>query len=97
MKTAHGEAVAAGMAIAASVSVRRGLLSRQKADRLVDLLKKLKLPTSFDIEPAAMLDALKRDKKREGDSIHFILLEDIGQAVIQDIPIDELEKILNDM
>jgi 3-dehydroquinate synthase len=97
MKTAHGEAVSAGMVLAASLSVRRGLLPQAKAGRLVDLLKKLKLPTSAETNPAGILDALKKDKKREGDSIHFILLEDIGQAVIQEIPIEELEIFLNDI
>ena len=97
MKVAHGEAVGIGMVMAASMSVRRGLLAREKADRLAELLKKLKLPTSLTIEPATILDALKKDKKREGDSIHFILLEDIGQAVIQEISIGELEIFLNEM
>jgi 3-dehydroquinate synthase len=38
-----------------------------------------------------VLDALGKDKKREGNSIHFILLEDIGKAVIQEIPIKSLK------
>ncbi len=94
VKPSHGEAVAAGMAMAAALSVRRGLLEKEKAESLVDLIKKLNLPASFEIEPEKILDALGKDKKREGDSIHFILLEDIGQAVIQDIPIEELENFL---
>jgi 3-dehydroquinate synthase len=93
-KTAHGEAVSAGMAIAVSLSVKKGLLAGEKAKRVTGLLEKLKLPTFIDIDMNAMLDALKKDKKREGDSIHFILLEDIGKAVVQKISIEELDQIL---
>ncbi len=97
MKIAHGEAVSIGMVMAASMSVRRGLLPQEKAYRLSELLKKLELPTSLPIKPETILDALKKDKKREGDSIHFILLEDIGQAVVQEIPIGELELLMNEL
>jgi 3-dehydroquinate synthase len=38
------------------------------------------------------LDAVLRDKKREADRIHFVLLEDIGRAVVEEIPIAELKK-----
>jgi 3-dehydroquinate synthase len=93
----HGEAISVGMVMAAALSVKRGLLSQEKADRLTGLLKKLKLPASFDVILNDVLDALGKDKKREGDSIHFILLEDIGKAVIKEIPINELETILKTM
>ncbi len=90
----HGEAISVGMVVAAALSVKRGLLSPKHADRLTGLLKKLKLPTSFHMNMNEVLDALRKDKKREGDSIHFILLEEIGKAVIQEIPIKELETVL---
>lgn len=93
----HGEAISVGMVFAAALSVKRGLLSQKNADRLTGLLEKLKLPASFDINMDDVLDALGKDKKREGDSIHFILLEDIGKAVIQEIPIKEIETVLKTM
>jgi 3-dehydroquinate synthase len=93
----HGEAISVGMVFAAALSVKRGLFSQKNADRLTCLLEKLKLPSSFDINMDDILDALGKDKKREGDSIHFILLEDIGKAVIQEIPIKEIETVLKTM
>lgn len=93
----HGEAISVGMVFAAALSVKRGLFSQKNADRLTGLLEKLKLPASFDINMDDVLDALGKDKKREGDSIHFILLEDIGKAVIQEIPIKEIEIVLKTM
>jgi 3-dehydroquinate synthase len=38
-----------------------------------------------------VLNALTKDKKRQGDKIHFVLLSRIGKAVIEDIPIEELD------
>jgi len=93
----HGEAISVGMVVAAALSVKRGLLSQEKANRLAGLLKKLKLPTGFSVNMNDVLDALGKDKKREGNSIHFILLEDIGKAVIQEIPIKELETVLKNL
>ncbi len=94
LQAPHGEAISVGMVVAAALSVKRGLLSQKKADHLTGLLKKLKLPTTFNINIGDVLDALGKDKKREGNSIHFILLEDIGKAVIREIPINELETVL---
>lgn len=97
IKAPHGEAISVGMVVAAALSVKRGLLLQKKADRLTGLLKKLKLPTGFNVNINDVLDALGKDKKREGNSIHFILLEDIGKAVIQEIPIKELETVLKNL
>jgi 3-dehydroquinate synthetase len=38
-----------------------------------------------------VVDAVLKDKKREADRIHFVMLEDIGRAVVEDIPIAELK------
>jgi 3-dehydroquinate synthase len=93
----HGEAISIGMVVAAALSVKRGLLSQKKADRLTSLIKKLKLPTSFNMNMNDVVDALGKDKKREGNSIYFILLEDIGKAVVKEIPIQELKTVLKTM
>ena len=43
------------------------------------------------VDPGDAIDALRRDKKREGDRINFVLLRDIGDAVVREIPLKELE------
>jgi len=40
---------------------------------------------------------MKKDKKREGGSIHMVLLENIGRAVTKKITYDELQKIIYDL
>lgn len=96
-QTAHGKAISVGMVVAAALSVNRGLISKEKADRISSLLVNLKLPVRCELDRNNVLDALKKDKKREGDLIHFILLEDIGEAVIQEISIDELKTAVDNM
>jgi len=93
----HGHAVSQGMAVAAKISVRRGLLSQADSDRLIDLLTAYNLPTRLQAYPDSLTQALARDKKREGDQLHFVLLQGLGQATVQTLPLSEVEEALQDM
>jgi 3-dehydroquinate synthase len=93
----HGEAVSVGMAVASLLSVKKGYLASADAERITRLLEKLGLPTRMAVDRASALDALKRDKKREGDRIKFVLLKQIGEAVVEDIRIKDLEAVLHDL
>ncbi|MEJ2166718.1 MAG: 3-dehydroquinate synthase, partial [Desulfobacterales bacterium] len=90
----HGEAVSAGMVMASALSVKRGLLSAQEDRRLHDLLKRLKLQSSFASGPQKIFDAVAKDKKRAGDRIHFVLLNGIGKAVVEPITLKKLKETL---
>ncbi|HEX4943196.1 MAG TPA: 3-dehydroquinate synthase [Usitatibacteraceae bacterium] len=92
----HGEAVAAGMAMAARLSARLGRLPAGDARRLEALIRRAGLP----VEPPALavdawLDAMGRDKKNESGRITFILLDRLGAAAIEKhVPAGELEAFL---
>lgn len=88
----HGEAVAVGMVFAAGLSVARGMLSPADAERLTALIDAYGLPTTIPADANQLMDALRHDKKRTGEGIHFVLLDGLGSAVIQEIPIAELEQ-----
>ena len=90
LKVSHGRAVSAGMAAAAALSVRRGLIPQEEAARLPCLLERLGLPVAFSAEPGSIEDALAKDKKKEGGVIHLVLLEAIGRARIEAVPVSEL-------
>ncbi len=96
-KIPHGEAVSMGMMVAAALSVQRGYLSGADAARLASLLKNLGLPTRLEVDREKALDALKRDKKREGDAIHFVLLKQIGEAVVERIGLGELGTVVAEL
>jgi 3-dehydroquinate synthase len=93
-KIPHGEAVSIGMMAAAALSVHRGYLPQSEAARLERLLERLGLPTRLAVDREKALDALKHDKKREGDAIHFVLLKRIGEAVVERVGLAELAAVV---
>ena len=93
----HGEAVSVGMAAAARLSVKRGLLEKKEAGRLEALLSGIGLPTSARFGREKVLDAMMKDKKRFSGKMKFVLLEGIGKARIEEIGLEELEAVLDDM
>jgi 3-dehydroquinate synthetase len=46
------------------------------------------------VDRAALVNALRRDKKRQSKAIHFVLLESIGKAVVVEILMEELEAMV---
>ena len=87
----HGEAVAVGMVMAGDFSVENGWLDRNAALRLKSLLEKFGLPTTVKVNPDDIRDAIQKDKKRSGDMLHFVFLNQIGQAVVNEASIDVLQ------
>jgi 3-dehydroquinate synthase len=90
----HGEAVSIGMVMAAEISVNRGLMSAADAARIRRLLKSLALPTCAEADPDHLIAALRKDKKRESDRLHYVLLCGIGKAVVEAVPLGELKRHL---
>jgi 3-dehydroquinate synthase len=84
----HGEAVAAGMVMAAELSHRLGLIGQTEVERIVHLLERARLPVAPpEIAPARLLDLMGADKKVEGGRLRFVLLDAIGSASIRgDVP-----------
>jgi len=76
--------VAAGMVMAAELSVRAGLLEAADAARLRALVIRAGLPAkgpSLALE--RYLELMMLDKKAAGGRMRFILLERIGRAVMR--------------
>ena len=77
----HGEAVGHGMAVAAEISNRLGLLD---GSELISLREAIALagplPRADDLDPAEILRAAASDKKSAGGEINWVLLEGIGRA-----------------
>jgi 3-dehydroquinate synthase len=96
-KSGHGEAVSIGMVVSARLSERKGTLTGQERKRIETLLDFFKLPVKLESDKTAIADAICKDKKREGENIHFVLLEGIGKARIEKIKIDELLEALFDL
>lgn len=93
----HGEAVSLGMIVAARISVSRGLLAKQDEIRILTLLNQLKLPTNLPLNKSALIEAIRKDKKREGDFVHFVLLSEIGKSEITKLSYKDLEEHIHDL
>ena len=87
----HGAAIAWGMLAAAYLSHKRGLLKRADFESIRAFLKRLKKPNDLaDLDEQTILDIVHRDKKVRDKKIYFVLLEAIGQAVVQEVSDEEL-------
>lgn len=92
----HGEAVAAGMVLAAKLSLRLGLITGHDVERITDILARAKLPVKApDLGVERYLELMGLDKKVEGGKIRFVLLKRIGEAFVTDeVPDTALADIL---
>lgn len=81
----HGEAIAAGMCMAARLSERTGRLDAASRVRVETLFGRAGLPTlPPPIPPGRMLELMRADKKALGNRIRLILLTALGSAVVVD-------------
>jgi 3-dehydroquinate synthase len=77
----HGEAVAAGMVVAADMSSRLGMLPLADVQRLRELLQRIGLPVDAPkLGAARAFDYMRMDKKVQSGRIRLVLLEQLGRA-----------------
>jgi 3-dehydroquinate synthase len=93
----HGHAISIGMIAACNLSEQLNGFSFEEAKRIVQLLAKYHLPVDMEIEYEKVFEILKMDKKRNGDTMDFILLNKIGDAVIKPIQLEALQKHLKEI
>ena len=93
----HGEAIAAGMAAAASLAAGRGMMEAVDRERLVALLRRTGLPVSFPCPARDILGLLPHDKKVLKGKPRFILPLKIGRVEIcSDLDDEEIVAALSE-
>lgn len=93
----HGEAVAAGMVMAADMSWRLGNITQAEVHDLQDLLKRAQLPCvpPKDMSNKDFIDLMQVDKKVLDGKLRLVLLTAIGEAVVtSDFSADTLHQTL---
>ena len=82
----HGEAVAAGIRMAADMSVRLGWLTPSQAARVIALLRRARLPVQAPAELTSddFLELMAVDKKTRGGRLRLVLLKALGEGVLVD-------------
>ncbi|MES1976368.1 MAG: 3-dehydroquinate synthase [Pseudomonadota bacterium] len=83
----HGEAVAAGMALAFAYSATQGLASGQDAERVAAHLRSVGLPDGvaaarIDADGATLVDHMLHDKKMDAGTLPFLLARGIGRTFL---------------
>ena len=80
----HGEAVATGMVMAADLSLRHQWITPEIKQRTIALLLKAQLPVTSpdDMTLEKYMDIMAIDKKVDRGVIKFVLLKQLGEAII---------------
>lgn len=101
-KWLHGEAVGAGMVLAADMSAKLGWITPDDARRARKLIEQAKLPVTppEHMTTEQFLDVMAVDKKVIDGTLRLILLRELGNAVVTsdfdgEILIDTLESALS--
>ncbi|MDR2296305.1 MAG: 3-dehydroquinate synthase [Clostridiales Family XIII bacterium] len=86
----HGEAVAMGMVLAATVGERMGLTAPGSADALRALLAVHGLEDACPYTPAELLPQMMPDKKNSDGALRLVLLAAPGEAFVRSVDPDAL-------
>ncbi len=82
----HGEAVAAGMCMAADLSQRLGWLSGDDRERVVQLIERAGLPSwaPGNLSASRLGELMAVDKKVLDGRLRLVLLKGVGEALVSD-------------
>ncbi len=102
-KLLHGEAVAAGMALAFGYAVRRGECPAEDARRIVAHLRASGLPhdlasAGVSAAGARLVGHMRHDKKMSGGTLPFLLAKGIGQTYLaHDVELSDVAAYLDEI
>jgi 3-dehydroquinate synthase len=93
----HGEAVAAGMVMAADLSRQLGYLSEPDVRRVHAILQRAGLPVAAKgVTPQRLRELMALDKKVKQGRVRFVLLERMGSAILSaDVPPAAVDRTLS--
>lgn len=92
----HGEAVAIGIACACDISVRLGLMKKNVAQEIEEMLKTVGLPTRISgIKKESVIKLLLHDKKFKRGKTRLVLLKEIGKPlIVEGVDIKLIEEVV---
>ena len=90
----HGVGVAIGTAIVTRAACNLGICSEATRDQILKILSDFGFPITTCYSPSSLFKYAQSDKKRFGNTINLIVPKTIGDCMIQNTPIDELESFI---
>lgn len=97
-KWLHGEAVGAGMCMAAAMSNQMGWMNDEDTQRTFNLIKQANLPCKAPVSMSAekFLELMSVDKKVLDGVLRLILMKGIGKSLVtDDFTLDDLNKAIS--
>lgn len=91
----HGEAVAIGMVQISRAAEKKGLMPAGMTEKIIAMCEKFGLPTThqpWNVDE--LYAALSHDKKARGKTIKLVIVPQLGQAAIHQIPMEEMLEFL---
>ncbi len=89
----HGEGVGLGLIATLRLGETLGVTPADILPRLLQVLKRWQLPTTTELKLSDVLPEIVADKKRQGKGTKFVLLEGLGQPIINWISDEDLQKL----
>ena len=78
----HGEAVAMGLVLAASMSEKQGFARQGFREQIESDLRSCGMETDCPFDKLMLLNAMRHDKKSTGDKVNFVLMRSVGDVVV---------------
>ena len=88
----HGHAISIGMVYAAKIS--QVLQGFSETGLLIETLQKYGLPIAMRFDITHAMEVMQKDKKKATKGMQYVLLNKIGKAVYDTVPMKSLEKLI---
>jgi 3-dehydroquinate synthase len=91
LSISHGIAVSIGIHFASWLSTKISTLSEIQHQEIIRTLIKYDLPVYIDFELDPVFEIMLNDKKKNGEQIRFVLLNEIGEAKLDYLNVERLK------
>ncbi len=97
-KVSHGEGVAAGIVFASFISLKKGYLSENEFKKVLRVISQFELPVFIKgVSVEDLMTGIAGDKKKIGNSVDFVLLKGIGNAIVENMALSEIRGYLENL
>ncbi|MBR2275342.1 MAG: 3-dehydroquinate synthase [Lachnospiraceae bacterium] len=89
----HGDAILTGTVMANLYAVRKGLLKQEECDRIFGMMQQahLNVYIARDLDPAALVELMRKDKKSSANKLHLVELCGVGKPYRGETPLYEAD------
>lgn len=90
----HGACVGVGILLMAEAACRAGTLSKENCASIRNALSAAEIPLTFPYPTAVLLEEIVHDKKTEGDILHAVVINGIGNCAVKPMTIASFQEYL---